>query len=129
MQEASATSASATTELGSVVDSGAWGSLAPALGVQPHSMLAAVASTCDLYAFCPDKRVRVFNAKAAGPLRCSRMLLPQLLDESFVRRFPDFWRESASEQAARAGETVLACGFGARHVPSQQEAVMEAAVG
>ena len=91
-------------ELGTVIDRGEWGTLAPAIGSHQHAMLGAVTATCDLYAFGPDKLLRVYNAKAAGPLRCSRVLLPQLLDESFVRRFPDFWQESPRAQADKVDE-------------------------
>ena len=91
-------------ELGVILEQGAWGTLAPAIGSHPHAMLGAVSSTCDLYAFGSDKLLRVFNAKAAGALRCSRLVLPQLLDESFVRRFPDFWQESPRAQADMVDE-------------------------
>ena len=86
-------------ELGlAIADQGAWGSLAPSIASQPHSLLGSVAATCDLFACGPNKQLRVFNAKGSGALRCSRVLVPQLLDESFVRRHPDFWRESARQQ-------------------------------
>ena len=94
-------------ELGVILEQGAWGTLAPAIGSHPHAMLGAVSSTCDLYAFgSDDKLLRVFNAKAAGSLRCSRLVLPQLLDESFVRRFPDFWQESPRAQADMVDEAL-----------------------
>ena len=91
-------------ELGTILEQGAWGTLAPAICSHPHAMLGAVSATCDLYAFGPDKLLRVFNAKATGSLRCSRLVLPQLLDESFVRRFPDFWQESPRVQADMVDE-------------------------
>ena len=89
----------AAEELGVILSPhSTWGSLAPAVANQTASLLGAVASTCDLYAYGPDKQLCVYNAKAAGALRCSRVLIPQLLDESFVRRHPEFWQESAHVQ-------------------------------
>ena len=73
-------------------------------GSRRRSVLAAHGATCDMYLFGADRRLRVYNPKAPGPLRCVQRLQPQLLDDGFVQSNPGFWQEPPEEQARLAHE-------------------------
>ena len=73
-------------------------------GSRRRAVLTAHSATCDMFLYGADRRLRVYNPKAPGPLRCVQRLRPQLLDEGFCTANPGFWQEPPHEQARLARE-------------------------
>ena len=68
-------------------------------GSRRRSVIAVNSTLCDLYVLGGDRLLHIYNPKAAGALRCTKRVRPQLLDDSFLRRWPGFWQMAPHEQA------------------------------
>lgn len=73
-------------------------------GSRRRAVLVANPATCDVCVHGADGRLRLYNPKAVGPMRCVQQLRPQLLSEAFVQSAPGFWQAPPHEQERHVRE-------------------------